>query len=95
MFIINITYIKPMEEVEKYLTEHRTHLDKYYKSNNFICSGRRNPPTGGVILCNAKGIKEVEAIVAEDPFKINEIASYDIVEFHPTKYAEAFKVFVE
>lgn len=95
MFIISLTYIKPLEEVEKYLTEHITFLNKYYANNNFVCSGRKNPRTGGVILCNAKNMKEVEEIINEDPFKKNRIANYDIVEFQPTKYAEDFKVFVE
>ncbi|GKU30563.1 YciI family protein [Clostridium folliculivorans] len=95
MFIINLAYIKPLEEVEKYLTEHIAFLNKYYTNNNFICSGRKNPRTGGIILCNAKDMKEVEEIINEDPFKKNAIADYDIVEFQPTKYAEDFKIFVE
>ncbi|GFZ33182.1 hypothetical protein CSC2_37080 [Clostridium zeae] len=95
MFIINLTYIKPIEEVEKYLNEHIAFLNKYYDNKNFICSGRKNPRTGGVILCNAKDMKEVEGIINEDPFKKNTIAAYEIVEFQPTKYAEDFKIFVE
>ncbi|MGE5627932.1 MAG: YciI family protein [Solirubrobacterales bacterium] len=95
MFIIDLTYIKPMGEVEKYLVEHRAYLDRHYESNNFICSGRKNPTTGGIILCNAKDIKEVEKIIDEDPFKVNEIAAYSVLEFNPTKYAEKFKSFVE
>ncbi|KZL91824.1 YciI family protein [Clostridium magnum] len=95
MFIINLTYIKPLDEVEKHLTEHIAFLNKYYANNNFVCSGRKNPRTGGIILCNAKNMKEVEEIINEDPFKKNTIANYDIVEFEPTKYTEDFKVFVE
>lgn len=40
MFIVNLTYIRPLEEVEKYLAEHITFLNKYYGTDNFICSGR-------------------------------------------------------
>lgn len=54
MFIVNLTYVKPLEEVEKYLEDHITFLNKYYASNNFICSGRKNPRDGGIILCTAK-----------------------------------------
>lgn len=70
-------------------------LNKYYESSNFICSGRKNPRTGGVIICNAKNIEDVNEIISEDPFNRNGIAKYDILEFHPTKYAEDFKAFVE
>lgn len=95
MFIINLTYVKPLEEVEKYLADHIIFLNKYYESNNFICSGRKNPRTGGVILCNAKNMDEVKDIIGEDPFNKNRIANYEVVEFQPTKYAESFKEFVE
>ena len=95
MFIVNLTYVKSLEEVEKYLSEHIVFLNKYYSSNHFICSGRKNPRTGGVILCNAKNIEEVKEIISEDPFNQNNIANYDITEFQPTKYAENFRTFVE
>lgn len=80
---------------EKHLAEHIIFLNKYYVSNNFICSGRKNPRTGGIILCNAKNMEEVKKIISEDPFNKNSIANYEIVEFQPTKYAENFKELVK
>lgn len=95
MFIANLTYVKPLEEVEKYLEEHIAFLEKQYKLGNFICSGRKNPRTGGIILFNAKDEAEMNKIITEDPFYINKIANYEITEFYPTKYASDFKSFVE
>ncbi|NFR85928.1 MULTISPECIES: YciI family protein [unclassified Clostridium] len=95
MFIVNLTYIKSVEEVENHLEDHIVFLNKYYDSNNFICSGRKNPRTGGVILCNAKNMEEVKKIISEDPFNKNRIADYEIIEFQPTKYTEGFKEFVK
>jgi len=95
MFFLLLKYIKPLEEVEKDLERHIQYLDKYYSLQKFIFSGRRNPRTGGVILCNAQDIDEVRAIINEDPFYINKIAEYEIVEFTPTKYADGFKYFVK
>lgn len=40
-------------------------------------------------------MEEVIEIISEDPFKGNEIANYDILEFCPTKYAECFEGFVD
>lgn len=77
------------------MAEHIKFLNKYYTINKFICSGRKNPRTGGVILCNAKNMEEVNEIISEDPFNKNSIANYDVVEFQPTKYTEDFKIFVE
>ena len=94
MFILTLKYEKSIESVEKYLEEHVMFLEKYYDLNKFICSGRQEPRTGGIILCNAKDKDEVNFIIKEDPFYINQVAKYEIIEFIPTKYADAFKEFI-
>ncbi|MHC1748612.1 MAG: YciI family protein [Cellulosilyticaceae bacterium] len=94
MFILNLTYVKPIEDVEKYLSCHISFLEKYYETGKFICSGRKNPRTGGIILCSAQDINEVNTILNEDPFYKENIATYEIIEFVPTKYADNFKFFV-
>ncbi|MGL5352927.1 MAG: YciI family protein [Clostridium sp.] len=94
MFILSLKYIKPLEEVDKQLKPHVEYLDKYYALKRFICSGRKNPRSGGVIICNAKDMDEVKSIINEDPFYINKIAEYEIVEFLPTKYADGFENFI-
>lgn len=87
MFIANLTYIKPLTDVEKHLEDHKLFLNKYYKSGKFICSGRKNPRTGGIILFNAKDENEMKQIISEDPFNVNRIANYEIIEFFPTRCA--------
>jgi len=94
MFILLLKYIKPMEEVEKELENHIIYLDKYYSLGRFICSGRRNPRIGGVIICKSENEKEVKEILKEDPFYSKNIAEYEIIEFSPTKYAEEFEIFL-
>lgn len=91
MFIINLSYKKEIDEVERVLPAHIEFLNQYYKKGNFICSGRKNPRIGGVILCNANNRDEVEQIIKEDPFNIEEIANYEVIEFMPTKYNDDFK----
>ena len=86
MYIVSLNYIKEVSEVEKHLEEHIKFLEKYYEMGKFICSGRKNPRMGGVILLNAESLSEVEKIILEDPFNTNEIAEYEITEFFPTKY---------
>lgn len=76
------------------MVEHRAFLDKYYALNRFICSGAQKPRTGGVILCKAGSKAEVEHIISEDPFNIHGAATYQIIEFSPTKFAPAFESFV-
>ena len=90
MYIIILTYQKDLSEVEKHLEAHRAYLDKHYASGHFIASGAQVPRTGGVILSKASNRGAVEAIITQDPFYEHRIAAYQIIEFTPTKYAEAF-----
>lgn len=91
MFIFNLNYTKPLSEVERLLPEHIKFLDRYYQKNRFLCSGRKVPRTGGVILCTCSSRQEAEQIMQEDPFYQENIAHYDILEFIPSKASEAFR----
>lgn len=95
MFIIELTYKKPNELIDKYLAEHRIFLDNGYQKNYFVASGPKIPRTGGVIISQLNNLSELESILSLDPFKIHDIADYDIVEFNPTKYHTNFDSFIE
>ncbi len=89
-----VNYKVPLETVDRHLAAHRSFLDKYYASGNLVCSGSRNPRVGGIILCRAESRARVETITKEDPFYINGVADYEIIEFDPVKYAPDFAPFV-
>ena len=90
MYIIILTYQKDLSEVEKHLEAHRAYLDKHYASGHFVASGAQIPRKGGVILCKADSKEEILDIIAQDPFHEHRIATYQIIEFTPTKFSEAF-----
>jgi len=95
MFIIILTYTCITEKIDASLNEHRSYLDKYYSLNKFICSGAQQPRNGGVILCNCVSNEEVNSIILEDPFCIRALASYQIIEFTPSKFAPGFESFIQ
>jgi len=84
MFIISLTYIKPLEEADVLLEEHVAYLKEQYALGNFLASGRKVPRTGGVILARGASREEIETIIALDPFHSNGVAKYEITEFSPT-----------
>jgi len=94
MFIILLTYTHGIELIQQNLEAHRQFLDKYYQAGKFICSGAQHPRTGGVIICRAGNKKEVETIIAEDPFNIHDAASYEIIEFEASKYVPELLNFI-
>lgn len=88
MFIAILTYRKPLEEVDRFLQAHRDYLAEHYAKGNFIASGPQNPRIGGVIMMKADNRAAVGAIISQDPFNINGIADYQIVEFTPTMFCD-------
>lgn len=94
MFIVNLTYIKPLDAVEKYLEKHINFLNQYYTKGLFIASGRKNPRTGGIILVRAKNKEAVQEIITHDPFYQNKIAQYDVIEFEASKYCPEFETII-
>src|SRR5688572_14180926 len=91
MFIINLNYIVPLEQLDAHMVEHVKFLKKYYKQNVFIASGRKVPRTGGIILALAKSKAEVEEIMQEDPFCTHRLAEITIIEFLTSQYHPEMK----
>jgi len=85
MFVITLSYLKPLTEMDRLRPAHLEFLDRYYAKNIFLTSGRQTPPTGGVILALADSKAALEQIIAEDPFYTEKAATYTITEFIPTK----------
>lgn len=93
MFIANLKYKKSIEEVNKVLEAHLEYLDKYFEKGKFICTGKKSfPELGGVILFNSNNLEEAKKILYEDPFYIEEIADYEIIEFQPVKFSQNFSI---
>lgn len=88
MFIAILTYKKPLEEVDRFLQAHRDYLAAHYAAGDFIASGPQNPRVGGVIMIKAANREEVNGIISQDPFNINGIADYQLVEFTPTMFSD-------
>ena len=91
MFLFLLTYIRPLPEVERFLPEHIRYLDRQYRAGRFLCSGRKIPRTGGVILCNFPTREEAQKVMEQDPFFREGIARYELVEFALSKAAEGFQ----
>ena len=95
MFIANLKYKKSIEEVNKVLEAHLEYLDKYFEKGKFICTGKKSfPELGGVILFDSNNLEEAKKILYEDPFYVEEIADYEIIEFQVSKYNENFSSFI-
>ena len=74
---------------------HIDYLKQQYADKTFIASGRKLPRTGGMILSKINSKEELLEILAKDPFKMNDLADYKIVEFIPSMTSKEFEVLKE
>ncbi|MBK0380611.1 YciI family protein [Mucilaginibacter segetis] len=86
MFIINLHYIVPLDELDTHMAEHVKYLKKYYKAGVFLMSGRKVPRTGGIIIGRAESKEIMEKIISEDPFYQHKLAEFTITEFLTSQY---------
>ncbi|MDX1923834.1 MAG: hypothetical protein SFT91_01145, partial [Rickettsiaceae bacterium] len=47
--------------------------------------------TGGVILAKSVSRVELENILSQDPFATGGLATYEVIEFTPTKWSKEFE----
>ena len=94
MFVISLNYIVPLEELDKHMTSHVKYLQKYYKQNVFIASGRKVPRTGGIILALCESKELLDKILQEDPFYKHRLAEFTVTEFLTSQTHPGFKEFM-
>lgn len=87
MFVLIARYLRPAEEVDRHLDDHRAWIIRNFEAGRFLLTARQVPLTGGLILANASGETELRDAVAEDPFVVNGVAEYEILEFTPVRAA--------
>ena len=91
MFLIDIKYTVDMDIINQHVMEHRTWLDEKYKEGLLLCSGPKEPRTGGIIIALCNESSQVKNLVKEDPYYKNNVAEYTITEFLPNKYHTQIK----
>ncbi|MDQ0597548.1 uncharacterized protein YciI [Streptomyces canus] len=87
MFVLELSYTAPLDQVDAVLEAHVAWLDAQYERGVFLASGRKNPRDGGVILAVAGDRARIEEIAATDPFVTAGVCAYRITEFTATKTA--------
>lgn len=85
--IVEVTYEKPLKEVDRYLAEHREFLKTCYAKNLLLASGPQEPRKGGVIIALGS-LESVKKLMQEDPFQKKKIASYRFIPFEPVLHAK-------
>jgi uncharacterized protein YciI len=67
------------------IPRHRDFLQQGYDRGLFLCSGPKEPATGGFLVARAESKADLEAFFEEEPFSVGNLASFKFTEFQPVK----------
>ncbi len=90
-----LNYTAPIEEIDYVLPDHTDWCDRQYQLGNFLASGRRNPRIGKVIITRPMLRGKLDAILATDPFALQGMARYEVIEFSATRTAAEMRLLNE
>jgi uncharacterized protein YciI len=93
MFVLISRFQQPLEEINRYLTPHSEWVRRHYASGQFLVSGRREPPVGGVIVAHAGSEKEIQDLLATDPLQQLGLVVYEVVAFNATDFPKRSSAF--
>jgi uncharacterized protein YciI len=85
MFIVHLTYLVPLDQVDEALEAHRRFLDEHFAAGVFVAAGPKVPRDGGVIIATNVDRTQLDAILASDPFALQGVAAYAVTEFKATR----------
>lgn len=84
MFIIILTYTKPLEEVDRHLADHKDWVKQGFDDGVFVLSGGQRPRVGGALIAIGGDRKAIDDRVQSDPFVRNGVASAQVLEVVPS-----------
>lgn len=84
-FVVEATYAVPIEQVREAYPRHRAWLQMGYDAGLFLCSGPKDPPTGGYLVARAELAEALKTLFEHEPFHQERLATFTFTEFQPVK----------
>jgi uncharacterized protein YciI len=88
MYIALLTYTAPETEVDYALPDHSDWMRKQFTKGIFLVAGKGNGRADQVILTRSCLRGKLDAVLATDPFVVQRLARYDVIEFTATRTAQ-------
>lgn len=85
-FVVEITYRVPLSRIDETVAAHRAYLQTGYDAGHLLASGPQQPRQGGILLARVRSRAELEAFIAQDPYRLQDLADYRLIEFQPVKH---------
>lgn len=81
MIVLKSTYIADASQLQQHLDAHLAWVEEGYSNGNFLASGLRTGAVGAMIIVRGLSADEMQQMLSRDPFVVNAIAEYEILEF--------------
>jgi uncharacterized protein YciI len=94
VFVVLITYRKPVEEIRETVIRHRQFLQGGYQRGWLLFSGPQEDRTGGVILARAPSRTELEDFFKNDPYQLEGVADHRFIPFNPVLSQDFIKPWI-
>ena len=92
---MSLNYSAPHSVIDKFVPEHKAFLEIHYANGDFILSGLKNPRVGGLIISTIKDRKQLDEVIAQDPFFIEALADHEITEIEPAMAAQPLAFLIQ
>jgi len=90
LFSITLHYTRAAADIAPHLDAHRQWLVEYIKRGSIILAGPLEPRTGGLILASCADMASMQAMMEQDPFIVEQVASYAAQACRPALVASGF-----
>lgn len=90
LFSIALHYTGNAADIQPHLDAHRQWLVEHIKGGRIIVAGPLEPRTGGLILASCPDQAAMQAMMEQDPFIVEQVASYAALACQPALIASGF-----
>jgi uncharacterized protein YciI len=81
MFVSLLTYNRPISREEPLFQAHRAFIEHQVATSAVLCSGPRVGVNGGLLIAYGDDEAAIRAVLDQDPFVIDGVASYELHQF--------------
>lgn len=80
MYLLNVSYTKPLEEVTAHFPTHAAWVKQYIDAGIFIFAGPKKSKLGGVIGVKSIDKNKLMDLISEDSYVKNDVAEYQVID---------------
>lgn len=90
LYLVTLTYVRPLAEVQAHLDTHRDWLVTYTRGGQILVAGPLEDRTGGFVLARSNSRDELDRMLALDSFAVHSLVEHQVRGFDAAMRAEAF-----